>query len=876
MFINYIYNHIFTSKIIILLTLLCTFITGISAQQQSSTRVTLQGYVCDSLSGQRLEFITLQEKGTTNGTITNTDGSFSLILRSTGTLVASCVGYQTKEIPANNKSARITIQLVPNDYQLSEVVVKPKREHYRRRGNPSVDLAKKVIEHKHDHPLTDHDYYSCDRYENTIYSLNNFTGLLYNSWKKKFPEIDQYVDTAYSGSAILPVLSNEIVESVHYQKDPKRTRTIKQGLRHSGLDDMLPEDLVAKAQAECFPEIDLDEDAIYMFTNKFVNPLSDFAIAFYKYYILDTLTWDDGNRYIDLGFAPLVPEQFGFIGHLYISTDSTYFLKKADLSIPPDINLNFVRNMHITIEQERLPDSTCVITRKTFESEMTPVGDAVGLYAQREMCYRKFNFDSPTPEIQKIINGFSPKFESKDMLTKSTSFWEEHSAGENISRNQQVSTMLTDMRQRPFFKYTEFALTCLFKGYIPVTKKPFEKNKFLYGPINSSISYNEIEGMRLRTGGITTAALGRRWFGFGLLAYGTKDHKLKYDGRVEYSFKSCKIHSNEFPIHKVMVEYSYDTNLLGQDPTTSKDNMFLSFKRDDSEKISYERRAELTYIREFYGGFSWNLKGTYIKEYSTKFAPFNRVGKDIQETPFGDKQYGLSYASLQLRYAPHETFIQNRISRTSINHEHPIFVLQHQIGKKGILGSDFDYQRTDFTFEKRLWLSAFGYIDTQIKAGKIWTQSPYTMLCIPNVNLGYTIQSHAFSQMNAMEFVADQYCQWDLEYFLNGWIFNTMPLFKRLKWREVATFRGFWGSLSDKNNPLAKNEDGSWKNPDLFVFPMENEEVYTKMHEPYMEATIGIENIFKVLRIEYVRRLNYRNHPNISKNGIQVAFHISF
>jgi len=863
-----------TKIFFVLLFLFCALQSMTVKAQQGQNRVTLSGYVCDSITGERLEFINISEKGTTNGTISNTDGGYSLLLRGNGTLLASCVGYKPKEVKANNQSRKVVIMLVPNDYQLSEVVVKPKREHYRRRGNPSVELAKAVIEHKHDHMLTEHDYYQCERYENTTYSLNNFDGALYRGWKKKFPDIDQYIDTAYSGSAVLPASSDESLERIFYQKDPKRFRTLREGQRHVGLDDMLPTDMVGKMQTECFPEINLDDNDIYMFTNKFVNPLSNFAIAFYKFYILDTLTFEDGNRYIDLGFAPLMPEQFGFIGHLYITTDSTFFLKKADLSIPPDINLNFVRNMHIVIEQDRLADSTAVITRKSFESEMTVVGETTGLYAQREMCYSKFSFDEPDEEAKALLAGFSPKKEASDMLQKSEEFWTEHRAGENVSRDNQVNTMLTEMRKRPFFKYSEMVLTWLFKGFIPLTDKPFEENEFLYGPLNTSISYNALEGLRLRTGGLTTAALSRHWFGFGYLAYGIKDNEWKYDGRLEYSFKDCKIHSNEFPMHKLMLEYNYDTNLLGQDPTTSKDNFLLSLKRDDTEKISYERRADLTYIREFYGGFSWKLQGSWLREYSTIYAPFRKVdGSSIG--PWGDPSYDLSFATLQLRYAPHEFFVQNRLSRVSFNHQHPIFVLQHQVGKKGVMGADFDYQRTDFTFEKRFWMSAFGYVDTQLKAGKVWSRSPYAMLVTPNVNLGYTIQEHSFTQLNAMEFVADRYCQWHLTYYLNGWVFNTMPIMKKLKWREIVSIRGFYGQLSDKNNPNITLEDGSWKNPDLYQFTSDSH-VYTEMRYPYMEATAGIENIFKCLRVEYIRRLNYLDNEKVTKNGFQVAVHITF
>ena len=871
--------EIMTKRVVLILFSVLAMLMALpaAAQRQEPVRVTLSGYVSDSITGERLEFITLQEKGTTNGTITNTDGTYSLLLRGNGTVVVSCVGYRTKEIPAGGRSRKLNITLVPDDYQLREVEVRPGREHYRRRNNPSVELARNVIAHKNDSSVDDFDSYQCERYENTTYSLNNFDGPIAQGWKKKFPNIEQYVDTAYSGSVILPASSDESVEKYYYQRHPKRERTLQLGHSHVGIDEVLPADIVAKAQGECFPEIDLNDDNIYMFTNKFVNPLSNFAIAFYKFYILDTLTFDDGRRYIDLGFAPLVPQQFGFIGHLYVQADSTYFLRKAEFSLPSDININFVRNMRFTIEQQMLPDGTRIVTRKNFESEMTAVGETMGLFAQREVTYSNYRFNDVDADGRKLLSGFAPSAVAENVTLQDSLFWAEHRSGHSHPKGENVRSMLTDMRSYPLFKYTEMVVAWLFKGYVPVGKTDIEESKWLYGPLNTTASYNIIEGLRTRVGGITTAQLDPHWFGFGYLAYGTKDRKLKYDARLEYSFRRCKRHSNEFPMNKITAEYSFDTNLLGQDPSTSKDNFLLSVKRDDNQRISYERRADLTYRREFYGGFSFRLQASNIREYSTRYAPFEKVGVDVLPTPWGEHHYDMTMARLQLRYAPKESFIEMRLSRVPFNYEHPVFTLEHTSAGKGVLGSDFDYQRTEFTFRKRFWLSAFGYVDTYLNTGKIWTQSPYAQLFIPNSNLGYTIQDHAFSQLNAMEFVSDQYAQWDIVYYLNGWVLNTIPLFQRLKWREVVSFRGFYGSLSDKNNPQLRAGDGSWLNPDLYRFPSNGRTVYSDMSRgPYMEVAVGLENIFKVLRVEYIRRLNYLDHEAVSKNGVQIAVHVTF
>ena len=630
---------------------------------------------------------------------------------------------------------------------------------------------------------------------------------------------------------------------------------------------MMPNEIVQVMKTEVFPEVEIQNNDIYLFTNKFVSPLSSFAPAFYKFYILDTIRLDDGLRYVDLGFAPLVAESFGFVGHLYVSTDTTYFLRRAELNVPRDINLNFVRNMRIVIDQDRLDDGTRIVRSKTFDSEMNVFENTMGLYAHRTCAYSHFSFDSPADTS--IFSHWGPVIEHPQLAKRDTAYWSAHRYGLGIPQERSVASMMRDMRRVPFFYYSEQVLTALFKGYISVGKKPYEENKFLYGPLNTTVSYNSFEGIRLRGGGITTANLNKHLFGFGYAAYGLKDKEWKYNGELEWSFKPKKMHANEFPIHSLRFTYRYDTKLLGQDPTTSKDNFLLSAKRGD-EQITYERRAQVLYTSEHWNGFSYKLNLEHTREYATRLTAFRQVGYG-GEVPY----YDMSVATLTLRFAHNERFMQSRTSRIPINKQTPVFTLTHSIARKGTLGSDFDYQRTDFKFFKRWWLSAFGYVDINLKAGKVWSQSPFTMLCLPNANLAYTIQDESFSQMNAMEFVNDEYASWDLVYYLNGCLFNTVPLFNRLKWREVVSFRGLTGHLSPKNDPMAVTAEGKWRNPTLYRFPSDDA-VYKMDDTPYMEFAVGIENIFKILRVDYIRRLTYLDHPDIRKNGVQVTMHLTF
>ncbi len=227
--------------------------------------------------------------------------------------------------------------------------------------------------------------------------------------------------------------------------------------------------------------------------------------------------------------------------------------------------------------------------------------------------------------------------------------------------------------------------------------------------------------------------------------------------------------------------------------------------------------------------------------------------------------------TVQLRYAPGEKFYQGKTSRIPINHDPPVFILSHTFAPKGFLGSRYTINKTELSAQKRVWFSAFGFADIILKGGHIWSRSPYMALATPNANLSYTIQDESFALLNPMEFIGDSYVSWDLTYWANGALFNYIPLLKKLKLREVVAFRGWLGHLSDKNNPRF---DTDRQNP-LLMFPQEA--AATPMHKlPYMEISAGIDNFLKVLRIDYVWRLNYRDTPGIDRSGLRIALHVTF
>jgi hypothetical protein len=457
--------------------------------------------------------------------------------------------------------------------------------------------------------------------------------------------------------------------------------------------------------------------------------------------------------------------------------------------------------------------------------------------------------------------------EEKDARKKDELFWIINRIGHVNPKELSVGDLMEELRKDPLYYWTERIASFLASDYIPIKKK---EPKFFYGPLSTSISNNELEGLRFRAGGMTSAHLNPHLMGRFFVAYGTKDERLKYMGELEYSFNRKKEHANEFPIHSLRLHYENDIYQYGQEYLyTSKDNILLNLKRMDDNQIGYLRKAELSYNREHYNHFSYSLTLRNKVYESSHLMPFETR---INGQPHFISELPQTELELSLRYAPGEKFLQKKWERSSLLPERPVLSLSHSIAIKGILGCQFTCHHTEATARKRFWFSSFGYIDGIVKAGRVWNEVPYPLLIIPIANLSYTIQKESFALMSPMEFVADTYASWEATYYMNGLIFNRLPLIQRLGWREVIDFKGFYGNLRPNNMPNTHDSNG------LYLFPVQT---YTTQSQqattpPYMELSFGIENIFKILEIDYVRRLTYCDTPGINKHGVRLRLHLQF
>ena len=838
--------------------------------QSEDERIKVHGKITDASTKKAIPYVSVRIKNSANGSSSDSNGNFSFYspINKLDTLVVSSLGYAEEYIAITRTSMPLKIKLKPADYDLPEVVIKPKKEKYSKKNNPAVDLVRRIIEQRNDNSPLNKEFYSCERHEKLNIALNDFNTEKGNPFGKKFKFVEEYIDTSrITGKPILHISARELIATDYHRNKPERSRRHIKARRRNGIDDIFSTGQTEALYEEVFKDVDIFQDNISLFRSKFVSPLSKLGPTFYRYYIMDTIKMN-GDSCIDLAFTPFNVESFGFTGHIYVTNDSTLFIKAVEMNTPHEINMNFVENLNIRQDFERAEDGTRLLAKETLSTELKVMNALTGFYANREVVYKDHNFQS-NEFAESILKSPAEVIEDDNSMSKSDEYWNEHGFNQVSRKERSVGELMKALRANPVYYWGEKCISFLFTGWVPVTK---ENPPLFYGPVNTTFSHNGLEGWRLRTGAMTSAYLNPHLFGRFYVAYGTGDKKWKYMGEMEYSFKKKKEHPNEFPIHSLRLHYENDIYQDGQNYlSTNKDNLFISLKRQDDDKIGYVRKAELTYTKEFYNHFSFNVTMRHRMDISSRFIPFERTQTvDGVTTSTFVNDITRSEVELGLRYAPKEKFIQNKWDRNSVTPEHPVFTLSHRIGFKGILGSEFNYHHTEFGFYKRFWFSAFGHTDCIIKAGKVWNKVPYPMLIIPNANLSYTIQRESYSLMNAMEFFNDEYASWDLTYNMNGLIFNRIPFIRKLNWREMITFRGMFGHLSEKNRPDPLNTG------ELFKFPYENYEQHYLGTMPYMEMGVGIANIFKVLRVDYVHRLTYRDLPNIDKWGIRIQFHVEF
>ena len=842
----------------------------------------LTGVIVDDNDGEYIPYASAVYRGNHVMVSSDAQGKFSIDRHNGWKLTFSAVGYQPLTIEVSEKTkSPMRITLKPEKNQLENVTVRGKRNRYSRKDNPAVELMRRVIAAKKKTHLDNHDFYQYNKYEKLTLAFNDLTpkDLENGIFGKKQWVLDQMELCAYNNKLILPISVEETVTKKIYRKNPKSEKSIVMGQNSTGLNDLFETgDILNTVLNDVFTDVDLYDNQIRLLRNPFTSPIANNAISFYRYYIEDT-TFVDRDKCYHLQFMPNNQQDFGFRGELYIIADSTRHVRKCTLTIPKKSDVNFVDNLQVVQEYKKLDNGEWVLSIDDMFVEMS-----VAKFLSKAIVIRTTrNQDYDFTEInKKLFKGKQKERHEANAQMRDDDFWNQYRSVELTKSESSMDTFIANIEKIKGFKYIIFGLRALVENFVDTGTKG-HPSKVDIGPVNTMITKNFIDGFRTRVSAQTTANLNPHLFASGYFAHGWKSKKNYYKTELTYSFNKKEYLPREFPKRTLTFTSTYDvTSPSDKFLHTDKDNVFTAFKWAKVDKMMFYNRQQLAFEWEEEFGFKTTIA---LKAEENEacgglyFTPLNEWKMTDEKPVNTDGPISLHNGKIRttellamVRFAPGETFINTKQRRVPVNLDAPVFTLSHTVGLKNVFGGDYAYNFTEATMYKRFWLPhSWGKIDCHVKGGVQWNKVPFPLLIMPAANLSYIVEDETFNLVNNMEFLNDRYVSADMSWDLKGKVFNRIPLLKKLKWREYFGVKMLWGELTDKNNPML---DMNKNDRTLMMFPEGS--FIMDSHQPYFELIAGIHNIFRILHVEYVRRLNYLDLPTANKQGIRIMLRMTF
>ena len=848
----------------------------ISAQTQGM----LTGVVTDATTGDTIYYPSASYKGHDIAVSGTAKGQYTIVRKEGLVLTFSAVGYAPVRVVVKASTPSVlNIKLKSDTRQLAEVVVRQKRGKYSRKNNPAVELMKRVIAAKKLTQLENHDFFQYTKYQKITLAMNDITPTQIDSGfiGKRRWMLDQVELCPYNNKLILPISVDETVSQHIYRKQPKTERDIIKGQNSTGINQLIQTgDIMDIMLKDVFTDVNIYDNDVRLLRHHFTSPIGNSAISFYRYYIEDTVYVGKDLCY-HLQFTPNNGQDIGFRGELYVVADSTLHVKRCNLTLPVQSGVNFVENLQVRQEFTQLENGEWALSEDDMIAEISVYGLLQKAIVIRTTRLNDYAFDElPT----KLFKGSARERREADAMMRDEAFWKKYRAVELSKSESSMAQFVHRVEQTKGFKYLIFGLKALIENFVETGGKD-HPSKVDIGPVNTIFTRNFIDGFRTRISAQTTANLSKHWFLAGYMARGWGSKKNYYSGELTYSFNKKEYLPREFPKRTVSFKSTYDI-MSPSDKflRTDKDNVFTSLKWTKVDKMMFYNRQQLTFEREE----EWGMKTTlslrteeneavgalFFEKLSNPFPSIIYPDTDVSKLLHNGKMR-TTELRFELEIAPGRTFINTKQRRIAINLEAPVITLSHSMGLNGVLGGQYRYNFSEVGLLKRFWLRSWGKFDVQLHAGAQWDKVPFPLLIMPAANLSYIVQRGTFNLINNMEFLNDRYASVDLGWDMNGKIFNRIPLLKKLKWREFIGFKGLWGSLTDKNNPLLLQNIGD---ETLMYFPEGSHVMNPK--RPYMELIVGVHNIFKLFHVQYVRRLNYNELNTARKQGVRLMMRMSF
>lgn len=827
----------------LLFALLAIFTVVLSAVAQTK----VSGVVYDN-TNQPLPYVNVYFKGSNEGVITDESGKFYLESTKTYTdVLVSFVGFAPKEVHLNSNISYNLKVTLSEATELKEVVLYSGKTS--KKNNPAIDILRKIWERRRKNGLHMFKQYEYDKYEKVEFDLNNIDSAMTKSKLFKGMEfIFEHVDTSnVTGKSYLPIFINEELSKVYGDNVNNRKKQVTSANRNSGFSNN--QQIIAFIK-DLYVDYDIYNNYLKFFDKDFVSPLSRTGINVYNYVLADTAVIDNKYCY-NIVFYPRRKGELTFKGNFWVN-DTTYAIKKIAMSASRGANINWVKDIYIEQEFDVLNDSVFLLKRDHMMSDfaLNKKDESKGVYGKRTTLFRDYNFNKKLPDefYTKEVNDYDESIHSK-----SDDFWDDNRF-ESLNKDEKgVYKMLDTLKTVPRFRHMYDLVATLGSGY-------YQMNKFDYGPIFSTFGFNDVEGIRVRAGGRTYFGQNDPWRLEGYTAYGFRDNKFKYgiSGKWMVNKRKRIILSagNRRDIEQIGVSLTATNDVLGRSFASS--SLFSSGNNNKLTSINFSTfSAEIEPVKNLVFRTSFNyrtLKSADPQAFSLDY------WKDVNDHSKGTEGFVNQYEyGLMVDYTPKRRTIGYGVERSDVDFNYARLFLNYTQGVKGMLNSDFDYQKLQFYYRQPVLVGGFGRLFTTFEAGKIFGAVPLGLMGVIPGNQSWFNIENTYNLLDYYEFVADEYVSLHLEHNFNGRLFSRIPGLRDLNLREIIGVKGVYGTTNQKN--IALNASNL---------------VYRSPEDVYWEYHAGVGNIFKVFRIDLAWRGSYLDVPGANKFAVKGSFGFFF
>ncbi len=806
---------------------------------------TVSGKVTDATTGEPLPFVNVAFINSTVGTMTNVNGDYTLhTLKPTDSLMVYSIGYKETTIYVSPGAEKIIdFELEPKQFELEAVVIRPGK-------NPAHAIIRKAIKNRNVNDPNKHDSVTCDVYSKVNASLINLDSSIMDvGIIKRNPDLlVKENDSTFS----LPVYFMEKIYTEYIHRSLGGRKTVIKGAREEGA-RVLTDNIIGEYAETLTEDVSLYNNYVFFMKNHFITPLSNLGFMYYKYSLIDTVI-EDNKAYYVIKYWPKRDKDLAFNGRVYIH-DVTYGIKDITARLSAGANLNYVQDMQIN-ESYELTGNLWVPKHKSLlvDYKLMPVNDTSLMEGTRKMRINKTNsfknykasFSQHEYE-QTVRNNLTRSFENEKLDIKDTVYWNDRRHIDLDEIDQQTLGSINQINQVRSIRWMDRMMNMFFYGY-------YDLGKVEVGPWMFFYMSNAIEGNRFNLAAKTSPELLKTVMLSGYIGYGTKDQKLKFGAGIHYKMPSYKRQIIGASYGEDVIRFGdYQQNLkyVRENMLVQSSSNILSaiLQTDPIEEVYNVKKAGFDYEIEWRKGLINKVYSTYYRHYSPVFYPFTSgMGNPVK----GFDNYEVT---INTRLTFNEETSDNYFRRIYLDTKRPIIHLDVTYGNYTFNNFSGDYYklRTVITQNTNIGLGEMNYV---VEAGKYFGKMPYTLLEIPRANESVGLASYMFNHLAYLEYAADQFVSTMICYNLNGLILNSIPLIRRLNFREILTFKGFYGNINYAHN-------------EIIEYPFE---LVQKMKEPHMEVGAGLTNIFKVLRLEYVWRLNALNNFDIGSSGLHFRF----